>query len=97
MHASRWDGSYISRRPPPEARGRAARTVQAAWIERDVPQCGYCKSGQIMSACALLARDSEPSETDIEAAMAGNLCRCGTYNQIRAAVKDAATALAKEG
>ena len=78
-------------------RTRAGQAVQAAWIERDVPQCGYCQSGQIMSACALLARNPQPSDTDISAAMAGNLCRCGTYNQIRAAVKDAAVALRKVG
>jgi isoquinoline 1-oxidoreductase subunit alpha len=76
---------------------RTGKAVQAAWIERDVPQCGYCQSGQIMSACALLARDARPSDVDITTAMAGNLCRCGTYNQIHAAVKDAASTLAKGG
>lgn len=78
-------------------RTRVGKVVQAAWIEHDVPQCGYCQSGQIMSACALLARSSQPSEADITAAMAGNLCRCGTYNQIRVAVKDASVALRKAG
>jgi isoquinoline 1-oxidoreductase subunit alpha len=74
---------------------RAGQAVQAAWIDNDVPQCGYCQSGQIMSACALLARNRRPSDTEITAAMAGNLCRCGTYHQIHAAVKDASAALSK--
>lgn len=72
---------------------RVGAAVQAAWIGLDVPQCGYCQSGQIMSACALLARNASPNDADINAAMAGNLCRCGTYNQIRAAVKDASATL----
>jgi isoquinoline 1-oxidoreductase alpha subunit len=69
---------------------RAGKAVQAAWIRHDVPQCGYCQSGQIMSASALVARNRAPSDADIDAAMSGNICRCGTYNQIRAAIKDAA-------
>jgi isoquinoline 1-oxidoreductase alpha subunit len=69
---------------------RVGRAVQAAWIERDVPQCGYCQSGQIMSAAALLASNPKPSD----AAMSGNICRCGAYNQIRAAIKTAAETLA---
>ena len=69
------------------------RAVQAAWTALDVPQCGYCQSGQIMSACALLAANKAPTDADIDAAMSGNVCRCGTYNQIRAAIHDAATAL----
>jgi isoquinoline 1-oxidoreductase subunit alpha len=69
---------------------RAGKAVQAAWIRHDVPQCGYCQSGQIMSASALLAKNRAPSDADIDAAMSGNICRCGTYNQIRAAIKDAA-------
>ena len=69
---------------------RAGKAVQAAWISHDVPQCGYCQSGQIMSASALLANNRAPSDADIDAAMSGNVCRCGTYNQIRAAIKDAA-------
>jgi isoquinoline 1-oxidoreductase subunit alpha len=73
----------------------AGKAVQAAWVERDVPQCGYCQSGQIMSACALLAQNKKPSDAEITGAMAGNLCRCGTYNQIHAAVKDASVALSK--
>ncbi len=64
--------------------------VQRAWIELDVPQCGYCQSGQIMSAAALLAKNAKPSDSDIDAAMSGNLCRCGTYQRIRAAIHRAA-------
>ncbi|HET7757039.1 MAG TPA: (2Fe-2S)-binding protein [Steroidobacteraceae bacterium] len=64
--------------------------VQRAWIELDVPQCGYCQSGQIMSAAALLARSPQPSDAEIDAAMAGNICRCGTYQRIRAAIHRAA-------
>ncbi len=73
------------------------KAVQAAWIKHDVPQCGYCQSGQIMSASALLAKNKKPSDADIDAAMSGNICRCGTYNQIRAAIKDAAQSLTKGG
>jgi isoquinoline 1-oxidoreductase alpha subunit len=72
---------------------RIGQAVQAAWVRNDVPQCGYCQSGQIMTATALLAKNPHPSDADIDAAMRRNLCRCGTYNQIRAAIKDAATAL----
>lgn len=64
--------------------------VQQAWIEQQVPQCGYCQSGQIMSAVALLRDNSNPSDADIDEAMSGNLCRCGTYPKIRAAIKQAA-------
>jgi isoquinoline 1-oxidoreductase subunit alpha len=64
--------------------------VQAAWLDVDVVQCGYCQAGQIMTATALLARHAAPSDADIDAAMTGNLCRCGTYNRIRAAIKRAA-------
>ena len=64
--------------------------VQQAWIELDVPQCGYCQSGQIMSASALLESKARPSDSDIDAAMAGNICRCGTYQRIRAAIRRAA-------
>ena len=71
----------------------AGRAVQAAWVAHDVPQCGYCQSGQIMSACALLAKNKAPSDADINTAMSGNICRCGTYNHIRAAIKDAAVTL----
>ena len=68
--------------------------VQAAWVRHDVPQCGYCQSGQIMSATALLRANQAPSDADIDGAMSGNICRCGTYQRIRAAIKDAATTLA---
>ncbi len=64
--------------------------VQAAWLALDVVQCGYCQAGQIMSATALLARNAKPSDADIDAAMSGNICRCGTYVRIRAAIKQAA-------
>ena len=66
------------------------KKVQAAWRELDVPQCGYCQSGQIMSATALLASKPKPTDADIDSAMAGNLCRCGTYPRIRAAIHKAA-------
>ena len=68
----------------------AGKKVQEAWIALDVPQCGYCQSGQIMSAAALLAKNPHPTDNDIDAAMAGNICRCGTYRRIRAAIKQAA-------
>jgi isoquinoline 1-oxidoreductase subunit alpha len=67
--------------------------VQQAWIAEDVPQCGYCQSGQIMSAVALLAKTPAPTDADIDQAMAGNICRCGTYQRIRAAIHRAAAAL----
>jgi isoquinoline 1-oxidoreductase subunit alpha len=65
----------------------AGKKVQAAWLALDVPQCGYCQSGQIMSASALLAANPKPSDVDIDTGMAGNICRCGTYPRIRAAIK----------
>jgi isoquinoline 1-oxidoreductase subunit alpha len=75
--------------------------IQTAWIALEVPQCGYCQSGQIMSASALLARTPEPTDADIDSAMSGNICRCGTYGRIRAAIKLAAAGTgpiaAKEG
>jgi isoquinoline 1-oxidoreductase alpha subunit/isoquinoline 1-oxidoreductase beta subunit len=71
--------------------------VQKAWIQHEVPQCGYCQSGQIMSASALLAKNRNPTDADIDAAMAGNICRCGTYNDIRAAIHTAADMMRKEG
>ena len=74
----------------------AGRAVQAAWIERNVPQCGYCQSGQIMSAAALLASKPQPTDADIDAAMAGNICRCATYARIRAAIHQAADSLASQ-
>jgi aerobic-type carbon monoxide dehydrogenase small subunit (CoxS/CutS family) len=64
--------------------------LQKAWIEKDVPQCGYCQSGQIMAAAAMLAKTRKPTDADIDAAMTGIICRCGTYNRIRAAIKQAA-------
>jgi isoquinoline 1-oxidoreductase alpha subunit len=70
----------------------SGRKIQDAWIALDVPQCGYCQSGQIMSAAALLAENPHPSDGDIDAAMSGNICRCGTYGRIRAAIKRAAGA-----
>ena len=73
------------------AKGPDLHPLQAAWIEHDVPQCGYCQAGRIMSAAALLASNSEPSDADIDAAMAGNYCRCGTYVRIREAVHTAAS------
>jgi isoquinoline 1-oxidoreductase subunit alpha len=68
----------------------AGRKVQQAWLALDVVQCGHCQSGQVMSAAALLASNPNPSAADIDAAMAGNICRCGTYSRIRAAIKQAA-------
>ena len=67
------------------------KKVQAAWISEDVVQCGYCQSGQIMSATALLTRTKNPTDAQIDAAMSGNICRCGTYNRVRAAIKVAAS------
>jgi isoquinoline 1-oxidoreductase subunit alpha len=73
--------------------GREAAAVQRAWVARDVPQCGYCQSGQVMSAVALLKEVKRPTDTDIDQAMNGNLCRCATYVRIRAAIKDASRTL----
>lgn len=67
-----------------------SRAVQQAWVELQVPQCGYCQSGQVMSASALLAQNPDPSDADIDAAMSGNICRCGTYSRIKAGIKMAA-------
>jgi len=89
-----------------EVEGRRVRTIeglsadnshplQKAWIAHDVPQCGYCQSGQLMSAAALLEKNKNPSDADIDAAMRGNICRCGTYNRIRAAIKSAAAEMRK--
>jgi isoquinoline 1-oxidoreductase subunit alpha len=74
-------------------RGEVADAVQNAWIKLNVPQCGYCQSGQVMSAVGLLSDNRKPSDTEIEAAMSGNLCRCATYQRIRAAIKEAAKSL----
>jgi isoquinoline 1-oxidoreductase alpha subunit len=73
---------------------KVGAAVQAAWVKHDVAQCGYCQSGQIMSATGLLKQNKRPSDADIDAAMSGNVCRCGTYQRIRAAIHDAAKALA---
>jgi isoquinoline 1-oxidoreductase alpha subunit len=67
-----------------------AHPLQVSWVKLDVPQCGYCQSGQLMSAAALLAKTPKPDDSDIDLAMRGNICRCGTYQRIRAAIKDAA-------
>ena len=69
---------------------KVGRAVQAAWIDVGVPQCGYCQAGQVMSAAALLKKKPNPTDADIDDAMAGNICRCGTYARIRAAIKQAA-------
>ena len=78
-----------------EAVGRtpAGRAIQKAWVDLDVPQCGYCQSGQIMSAVALLQLTPKPTDADIDGAMAGNICRCATYHRIRQAIKDAAATI----
>ena len=73
---------------------KTGKAVQAAWIAENVPQCGYCQSGQVMAASALLAAKPKPTDADIDAAMSGNLCRCATYPRIRAAIKRAAGSLA---
>jgi isoquinoline 1-oxidoreductase subunit alpha len=74
-------------------RGEVAEAVQNAWIRLDVPQCGYCQSGQVMSAIGLLSENRKPTDADIDAVMSGNLCRCATYQRIRGAVKEAAKTL----
>lgn len=73
--------------------GKVAEAVQAAWIKHEVAQCGYCQSGQIMSAVALLAANNQPTDSDINDAMQGNICRCATYVRIRSAIHDAAKTL----
>ena len=70
--------------------GHVAEAIQAAWVDLDVPQCGYCQSGQVLAAVALLRDNRQPSDGDIDAAMSGNICRCATYHRIRAAIHDAA-------
>ncbi len=76
-----------------QAADKVGKAVEDAWVSNDVAQCGYCQSGQIMSATALLKSNRQPSDADIDAAMAGNICRCGTYARIRAAIHDAAKTL----
>lgn len=73
---------------------KVGKAVQAAWVKHDVAQCGYCQSGQVMSATALLKTKRKPTDADIDQAMAGNICRCGTYARVRAAIHDAAASLA---
>jgi isoquinoline 1-oxidoreductase subunit alpha len=73
--------------------GQIAEAVQNAWIKLDVPQCGYCQSGQVMAAIGLLSENRKPTDADIDAAMTGNLCRCATYQRIRGAIKEAAKSL----
>jgi isoquinoline 1-oxidoreductase alpha subunit len=73
---------------------KVGKAVQVAWVKHDVAQCGYCQSGQVMSATALLKAKRKPTDADIDSAMAGNVCRCGTYQRIRAAIHDAASSLA---
>ncbi|MCP5420366.1 MAG: (2Fe-2S)-binding protein [Gammaproteobacteria bacterium] len=75
------------------ASGKAIEAIKQAWIDLNVPQCGYCQSGQIMSASALLTHNAKPTDADIDAAMAGNICRCATYARIRAALHQAAATL----
>jgi len=76
--------------------GRVAEAVKSAWIKNNVPQCGYCQSGQIMSAVALLETNPTPSRDDVNSAMSGNICRCGTYPRIRAAIADASKSLGQQ-
>ena len=82
-----------------EAVGRmpAGQAIQKAWVDLEVPQCGYCQSGQIMSAAALIAGNPNPTDADIDNAMSGNICRCGTYTRIREGIKQAAVASSRRG
>ena len=100
----RWPGDALLRHPGRGGPGRqvttieglatpAGQAVQSAWIALDVPQCGYCQSGQIMSAAALLAGNPKPTDADINTAMSGNICRCATYVRIRNAIHQAAESL----
>ena len=77
------------------AQARVARAVQSAWVEKDVVQCGYCQSGQVMAAVALLTKNASPNDTQIDEAMNGNICRCGTYQRVREAIKSAGASLKK--
>ena len=77
------------------SQAKVARAVQAAWIEKDVVQCGYCQSGQVMSAVALLGKNPTPTDAQIDEAMDGNICRCGTYQRVREAIKAASASLKK--
>jgi len=86
------DGSDVTTIEGIAAADGTLHAVQAAWIKHQVPQCGYCQSGQIMSAVALLSENPDPSDAEIESFMAGNICRCGMYSRIKAAIKTAAKA-----
>jgi len=77
------------------SQGKVAKAVQAAWIDKDVVQCGYCQSGQVMAATALLMKNPSPSDAQIDEAMSGNICRCGTYQRVREAIKSAGASLRK--
>jgi isoquinoline 1-oxidoreductase alpha subunit len=77
-----------------QSANKVGKAVQDAWVKHDVAQCGYCQSGQVISASALLSRNKSPNDAQIDEAMAGNICRCGTYQRIRVAIKDAAKTLA---
>jgi isoquinoline 1-oxidoreductase alpha subunit len=77
------------------SQARVARAVQAAWVDKDVVQCGYCQSGQVMAAVALLRKNATPNDADIDQAMSGNICRCGTYQRVREAIKSASASLRK--
>jgi isoquinoline 1-oxidoreductase alpha subunit len=77
------------------SQARVAKAVQAAWIDKDVVQCGYCQSGQVMAAAALLRKTPSPTDAQIDEAMSGNICRCGTYQRIREAIKSASASLKK--
>jgi isoquinoline 1-oxidoreductase subunit alpha len=77
-----------------QASDRVGKVMQETWVKHDVAQCGYCQSGQVMAAVALVKTNKNPNDADIDAAMAGNICRCGTYQRVRAAIKDAAKQLA---
>ncbi|HUP29899.1 MAG TPA: (2Fe-2S)-binding protein [Usitatibacter sp.] len=78
------------------SQARVANAVQAAWVDKDVVQCGYCQSGQVMSAVALLRKNAAPNDADIDSAMSGNICRCGTYQRVREAIKAASANLKKK-
>src|SRR5689334_1999493 len=80
---------------PGTSQGKVARAVQAAWVDKDVVQCGYCQSGQVMAATALLVKNPSPSDAQIDEAMSGNICRCGTYQRIREAIHAAGASLKK--
>ncbi|MEZ5476692.1 MAG: (2Fe-2S)-binding protein [Thiolinea sp.] len=88
------EGKAVTTIEGASADSSVTQALQAAWVHFNVPQCGYCQSGQIMSATALLNGNKSPSDADIDAAMAGNICRCATYQRIKAAIKHAAQSLA---